>query len=161
MTKILDIMPAVAVFSLLWVAIFSICQYSVYAQDPCASYSVLSDESRSVLKTGSSTYRDYYISGWYRFMGRAGDRILDYPPTTGSGYRCSTSYPGYLYAQHPRGSDGVVSRTVCFASSGSTCWTTTTIQVKNCGNFFVYKLNALTSGSYMRTVGVAKWVSTH
>ena len=152
LTKFLDIMAAVAFFLLFWVVIFSICQHPVYAQDPCTSYSVLNDESRSVLKTSSSLTRDYYISGWYRFMGKAGDKMLDYPPTYGPGYRCTTIYPGYLSGQHPRGSDGVVYRTVCFISSGSTCWTSTTIQIKNCGDYFVYKLNALTS-SYLRYCG--------
>jgi len=79
--------------------------------------------------------------------------MLDYPPRYGPGYRCTTIYPGYLSGQHPRGSDGVVSRTVCFMSSGSKCWTSTTIQVKNCGNYFVYKLNRLTSSYYMRYCG--------
>ena len=146
-------MAAVTLLLLSWVGIFSIFQCPVYAQDPCTSYSVLNDESRSVLKTSSSNTRDYYISGWYRFMGKAGDKMLDYPPTYGPGYRCNTYLPGYLSGQHPRGSDGVVSRTVCFASSGSKCWTSTTIQVKNCGNYFVYKLNRLTSSYYMRYCG--------
>ena len=79
--------------------------------------------------------------------------MLDYPPTSGSGYRCTANMPGYLSGHHPRGSEGVVSRTVCFVHSGNTCWATTTIQVKNCGSYFVYKLNALTSGNYLRYCG--------
>ena len=147
-------MAAVTLLLLFWVVMFSICQYPVCAQNPCTSYSVLNDESRSVLKTSSSITRDYYISGWYRFMGKAGDRMVDYPPTTASGNRCAAFMPGYLSGKHPRGSDGIVSRTVCFAYSASPCWTSTAIQVKNCGNYFVYKLNRLTNSRYyMRYCG--------
>ena len=151
------IMAAIPVVMLFWSAVLSLVQYSysnpsMPPMDPCYFYSVLNDESRSVLKTSSSYTRDT-ISGWYRFMGRAGDSMLDYVPTTGSGYRCTANMPGYLSGQHPRGSDGVVSRTVCFAYSGYTCYTSTRIQVKNCGNYFVYNLNALTNSNYMRYCG--------
>ena len=144
---------APAVYMLFFGVICGISHCPVCAQDPCASYSVLNDESRSVLKMSSSYTLDNYISGWHRFMGKAGDKMLDYPPTPGQGHRCAANVPGYLSGQHPRGSDGVVSRTVCFVYSGNTCWSPTTIQVKNCGNYFVYNLNALTSGSYMRYCG--------
>jgi len=146
-------MTAVSVCLLFFGVIYFTFLSPVCAQDPCTSYSVLNDESRSVLKTSSSYTWDYYISGWYRFMGKAGDKMLDYPPTAGSGHRCTANVPGYLSGQHPRGSDGVVSRTVCFVFSGNTCWTSTTIQVKNCGNHFVYRLNALTSSYYLRYCG--------
>ena len=147
-------MATVSFVLLLWMASFCFVPYHVWAQDPCSSYSVLSDESRSVFKVSTSSYtRDEYISGWYRFMGKAGDSMLDYVPSTGGYYRCTAIVPGYLSGQHPKGSEGIVSRTVCFVSGGSTCRWTTTIQVKNCGNYYVYKLNALTSNYYLRYCG--------
>ena len=146
-------MAAVSFILQVLVATFCTMQYHVWAQDPCSSYSVLSDESRSAFVKSSGYTWDRYLNGWYRFMGKAGDSMLDYAPSRGSYYRCSAYSPGYLSGQHPKGSEGIVSRTVCFVYGGSTCKWTTTIQVKNCGNYYVYKLNALTSNYYLRYCG--------
>ena len=138
---------------LLWSTVLSLVRYHVWAQDPCASYNVLSDESRSILKYSSLAASDYQIgTGWYRFMGKAGDKMLDYVPTgttaISSKYRCGALMLGYLTGQHPKGSEGIVNRKVCIAYSGSNCWTSRTIQVKNCGNYFVYKLQPVYSWSW-------------
>ena len=148
-------MAAVPVLLLFGSATLSLVQYSVRAQDPCTSYSVLTDASRSVLKEnlysiGSSDN----MNGWYRFMSGAGDSILDYIPKTRIGYyRCSAKMPGYLSGQHPRGSEGIVTRSVCFVHNGNTCFRSTSIQVKNCGNYYVYRLYALRNDFIMRYCG--------
>ena len=121
--------------------------------DPCMRYGRLNDESRSVFKTTPSSYtRDDTLNGWYRFMGPAGDRMLDYVPKYGD-YRCNARFPGYLDGQHPSRSEGTVSRTVCFVYQTNTCYQSQTIQVKNCGEYFVYKLHPLTSSNYLRYCG--------
>lgn len=118
------------------------------AADPCNSYNVLAGESRSVLKTSYSTTKDV-ISGWYRFMGKAGDKMLDYDPKWQYGpYRCAAQAQGYLSGSHPRGSAGITTKSVCFRKSGNPCWKSVSIKVKNCGNYFVYELVSLNSLSY-------------
>ena len=74
---------------------------------------------------------------WYRFMGLAGDRM---PETCVSSYHCGTHAPGWLRGGHPDVSEGVVSRTVCFTWRNKCCSWRSTILVRNCGNFYVYKL---------------------
>ena len=137
---------------LLWSAIFSLALYHAWAQDPCSAHNVLNDESRSILVYSSRGPTDNTRSGWHRFMGKAGDKMLDYVPTGITGlngkYRCGATMPGYLVGQHPKGSEGIVDRTVCFPYSGSNCWASRAIQVKNCGNYFVYKLNGSPNGYY-------------
>ena len=148
-------MAAVPVLLLFWSAALSLVHYSVRAQDPCTSYSTLTDASRSVLTEGYYLgYNSDRMSGWYRFMSGAGDSMLDYVPTMRSGYyRCSAQMAGYLSGQHPRGSEGIVARTVCFAYNGYSCFRSTNIQVKNCGNYFVYNLKALSTDYVLRYCG--------
>ena len=142
---------------LLWSAIFSLALYHAWAQDPCSAHNVLNDESRSILEYSSLHSSDSARSGWYRFMGKAGDKMLDYAPTGITGlngkYRCGATMTGYLVGQHPKGSEGTVDRTVCFAYSGSNCLRSGTIQVKNCGNYFVYKLSGTPSAYNSRYCG--------
>ena len=147
-------MAAAPFLLLLWTTALGLVEYHVWAQDPCSSYTSINDWTRSVFEEGASQYGDTGLNGWYRFIGRSGDSMLDYLPTTSSRYyRCNAEKPGYLLGQHPKGSEGIVSRTVCFIYSGSNCWWSTTIKVKNCGNFFVYKLHPLNSYSSLRYCG--------
>ena len=133
--------------------ILSTFQNPIHAQDPCLTYQILNDESRSVFKTNPSSYlRDDTLTGWYRFMDQAGDRMLDYVPKYTS-YRCTAYLPGYLTGQYPSRSEGIVSRKVCFVFQTNPCYRSKTIQVKNCGEYFVYKLYPLTSNNYLRYCG--------
>jgi len=70
-------------------------------------------------------------------MGMAGDRM---PETCVSSYHCGTHAPGWLRGGHPDVSEGVVSRTVCFTWRNNCCSWRSTILVRNCGDFYVYKL---------------------
>ncbi|XP_078357600.1 uncharacterized protein LOC144642507 isoform X1 [Oculina patagonica] len=76
-------------------------------------------------------------TGWYRFLGPAGDRM---PGTCVPSYRCGTHAAGWLRGGHPTVRDGVVSRTVCYHWANNCCWRSNNIQVRNCGYFFVYRL---------------------
>ena len=119
------------------------------ATDPCSSYTNLNDYTRSVFsKVG--LYHDH-LSGWYRFTGRSGEKMLDYEPKSSSSvYRCGADVQGYLSGKHPRGSEGIVDRTVCFTYAGNKCWTSETIKVKNCGSYFVYKLHSPSTRFFLR-----------
>lgn len=70
-------------------------------------------------------------------MGLAGDRM---PDTCVPSYHCGTHAPGWLRGVHPEVSEGVVSRTVCFTWCNKCCRWRSRILVRNCGDFYVYKL---------------------
>ena len=56
---------------------------------------------------------------------------------------CGTDAPGWLNESHPAVADGVVRGKVCFAYSNSCCHYSTYIGIRNCGEFYVYKLERL------------------
>ena len=114
------------------------------AGDGCQNYIVLSDPTRAVsyIHDGARTQCDNNLpTNWYRFMGQAGDRMLDYCyPYNGVQYPCQTHAGGWLNGQHPRVHDGEVTRTVCYSWSGGCCVWSNYVTVKSCGNFYVYRL---------------------
>ena len=57
-----------------------------------------------------------------------------------SAYRCGTDWPGWLDDTHPTVDDGEVLRKVCFSDRATGCKYSTHIFVKNCGFYFIYKL---------------------
>ena len=108
----------------------------------CSNYTVNSEEDRSVsFPRGQSTYKcdrgGALVPGWYRFNGTAGFEI---PSSCVAKSMCNTDATGWLNGTHPTLEEGVVSRTVCFHWSSNCCNWSVTIQVRNCGLFFVYKL---------------------
>uniref|UniRef100_A0A8C7WV31 UMOD/GP2/OIT3-like D8C domain-containing protein n=1 Tax=Oryzias sinensis TaxID=183150 RepID=A0A8C7WV31_9TELE len=113
--------------------------------DPCNNYTVLNDDWRSVNNTDNSILhcdRDINWNGWYRmFLGGNSAQI---PETCVPEYRCGTRAPLWINGSHPTQSEGIVSRPVCNAWSGSCCYfPTNTIKVKLCsGSYYVYKLGA-------------------
>lgn len=112
--------------------------------DVCNNYKVLSGGDRaqgSVKKGNISCERDRgdVITGWYRFQGAAGDRILDKCVPEG---HCSAPAPGWMRGNHPTVAEGVVTREVCFRFSTDCCFGRNNITVKNCGGYFVYMLES-------------------
>lgn len=88
--------------------------------------------------------------GWFRFLGAAG-KVM--PTKCISWKSCGTLRPGWLNGGHPRMEDGKVSRKVNFRSIDNCAFKTTTIQVRNCGSFFVYYLHNAPSGGCHRYCG--------
>ena len=132
---------------------------SIWAQSECISYQVLSEQSRSINYVVNDESvgcdRDLNLNGWYRFMGMAGDRMIDYPVSQSYGrypYRCGTHAVGWLSSSHPTVGDGRVQRTVCFTWLGNACHWSTSIMVTNCGGFFVYHLTG-TPQCYLKFCG--------
>ncbi|XP_067056311.1 uncharacterized protein [Acropora muricata] len=74
---------------------------------------------------------------WYRFTGLAGNRMPDKCVPV---QRCGTLAPGWLQGGHPSVHAGVVSRMVCFSWGRDCCTWRSRISVRNCGDFYVYKL---------------------
>ena len=113
--------------------------------DGCKYYQVLSDQSRSVAYHDWSSFRcDKELFGWYRFMGQAGNRMLTFCPAgQQSHYKCGSFYQGWLQGSHPGQNDGTVMKTVCFSPHSSChCSYSKKIYVRNCGEFYVYWLDA-------------------
>ena len=116
----------------------------------CLSYSVLSEANRAVTYVHNDPVLcDRYLqSGWYRFTGAAGNRILDAcQADRGNVYRCQTHAAGWLNGTHPLIIDGEVSRTVCFSWKLSCCQWTKAIKIRNCGGFYVYYLEKVSACS--------------
>uniref|UniRef100_A0A3P9PFG5 UMOD/GP2/OIT3-like D8C domain-containing protein n=1 Tax=Poecilia reticulata TaxID=8081 RepID=A0A3P9PFG5_POERE len=110
--------------------------------DPCEHYSVVEDDWRSTNNTSTDIHCDQDIEwrGWYRmFLEQNSARI---PERCIAERRCGTHAPLWITEPHPGVLDGIVSRTVCSAWSGSCCYFSThTVYVKLChGNYYVYKL---------------------
>ena len=75
--------------------------------------------------------------GWYRFVGAAGTKM---PTTRVPAYRCGTHWSGWLNGSHPTVEDGEVLRAVCFSDRFTGCKYSKVTIVKNCGSYFIYKL---------------------
>ena len=92
---------------------------------------------------------------WYRFVGAAGNQIAESEVPT---WHCGTHAPGWLNGTHPSEADGAVDRQVCFHWTGGNCQWSKNIQVRNCGDFYVYKL-VKPPGCSMRYCGeqAGKW----
>ena len=116
---------------------------------PCsaAKHKVLSNEQRmiSVRQEKGQDPRQYNyrcdcdLDGWYRFADSIGGQMNDYCIPVG--WRCGTAYAGWLSGFHPITVGRPVSREVKFAG-GNSCDATDskTIQILNCGDFYVYHL---------------------
>ena len=126
------------------------CYFCYCFSSECQNYTRLNSADRKI------TYTTYHGScdrgmthGWYRFEGAAGKRMASSCPPT---LRCGTFVTGWLTGRHPIVSDRQVSRTVCFRHYRRCCQWSTTIQVRNCGSFYVYYLTG-TPGCVFRFCG--------
>ena len=75
---------------------------------------------------------------WYRMTGDSGDQI---PEICVPMRRCGTHAPGWLDGKHPSVKEGDVIRQVCYHWSDNCCNWKNDINVRNCGDFYVYKLD--------------------
>ncbi|XP_066270970.1 uncharacterized protein [Branchiostoma lanceolatum] len=111
--------------------------------DPCNSYIVLNEASRSILHVNIGNLDNCDIGfneEWYRFMEPAGIAMFTAVPP--SLFRCGADFPTWINGTHPAVSDGVVSRQACvFFSGDDICPFETTIHVKACSaGHYVYQL---------------------
>ncbi len=110
----------------------------------CLDYREFEGASRNILNAQDEpricdleSRGDGFVPGRYRFTGAHGDQILDSPADR---YRCGTNSPGWMVGAHPSVAEGVVSRTVCFAWTDTDCNREAEIQVRNCGDYYLYDL---------------------
>ena len=122
-----------------------------FALSECQNYGTLNSANRKITYTIYHGYCDSSIGpGWFRFDGAAGKRMASSCPPT---HRCGTAAPGWLSGGHPSVADGQVSRTVCFPWTGSCCYWSINIQVRNCGSYHVYYLSGTPNGCDLRYCG--------
>ena len=105
----------------------------------CSSYILNNETDRGVLasQVGSIKCDWGLVTGWYRFNSTAGTRM---PTTCVSRYKCNTHATGWLNGTHPIPQEGIVNRRLCFHWNSNCCNWDTTIKVRNCGLFYVYRL---------------------
>ena len=123
----------------------------------CFTYTFLneSDKARTLRNTSWawSPLFDLKLDGWYLFGGDAGDQMAD----SCVPYRhWRAQRPGWLNGSHPTVANGAVNRIVCFSSFSDCCQFSTSITVRNCGGFFVYKL---TSATVCVSISIARYCS--
>lgn len=106
----------------------------------CISYKTLDTADRNVSTPYHGLCDSYLATKWYRFTGDDGFSYLPESCPQPQQFICGTSKPGWLNGIHPTPAEGIATRTVCYSDNGGCCIYSNTIQVKNCGNFFVYKL---------------------
>ena len=115
----------------------------------CQTYQTLTSSKRKATWSSTSVECDSSKSGWYRFTEGAGTKM---PTTCVPMHRCNTHATGWLNGNHPTVADGQVTRQVCFHWSSDCCLWSTNIQVRNCGEYFVYLLSG-TPGCSLRYCG--------
>ena len=106
----------------------------------CQSYQNLTDGNRKITYSSVNVTCDYDVltPGWYRFEGAAGTKMAtSCVPTS----HCGTHAPGWLNGAHPTVADGQVTRQACFHYFSDCCEWSINIQVRNCGDYFVYYIN--------------------
>ena len=128
------------------------CKSEVVQAPECQNYATLTESNRHVNfndGNGGVEICDSGLNGWHRFTGGAGTRM---PTSCPSKFSCGTDAPGWMQGSHPSVNDGAVSRTVCYHWDSSCCKWSNTIQVRNCGDFYVFKLNG-TPACHLRYCG--------
>ena len=81
---------------------------------------------------------DWRGPNWYRVVSPAGSKI---PETDVEPRHCNTFATGWLNGTHPSIPHEVVSRTICFHTTGDSCDYTTDVKIRNCGEYFLYYLS--------------------
>ena len=80
------------------------------------------------------------ITGWYKMEGPAGTKL---PEEIIPFEHCGTDYPGWLNGDHPTTLNETVDREVCFNNGSVSCYFKTQIQIRNCGDFYLYNFDEM------------------
>ena len=127
-------------FNLHWNFLQSLPSNSIKTKTPL--YIALNAWDRSVHSTRERKCDDNLKTGWYRFQDQAGRQLPTICPPV---HRCNTDLTGWMNGNHPNVEDGIVKRQVCFHGYSNCCHRTTTIDVRNCGAYFVYRLTKVSN----------------
>ncbi|XP_068711555.1 uncharacterized protein [Montipora foliosa] len=126
-------------------ASYTVTSYKETVSNECSNYKFLNESNRAMTYVNRSIGNmcDSALSGWYRFSGEAGTQMADSCPKI---YHCTTDSPGWLDGTHPTVAEGIVQRKVCFFQQlfvSNCCEFSKDISVRNCGAFYVYRLDPL------------------
>ena len=114
-----------------------VCNFIQLEPVECTTYQTIQSDGRKTTD-GSNTGCDNTLGpAWFRFVGNGGTKM---PTACLSANHCGTHAPGWLNGVHPTVGEGQVTRQVCF-SWESCCQWSINIQVRNCGDFFVYYID--------------------
>ena len=101
----------------------------------CLNYtSITNDNERKKTYVTTTAQCDNNLLGWHRFEAATGTKM---PTSCVPQNRCNTHASGWLNGTHPTIADGLVTRQVCFSHSNCCRWSLN-IQVRNCGDFYIY-----------------------
>ena len=127
-------------FIIITIAIIHLLKFPlcIFFRLECQNYKVLNTKGRKSSFKSNSAFCDDGKYGWYRFKGRAGTKMAGTCVPAG---RCNTKAQGWLEGAHPGVRDGQITRKVCFNYDSNCCHWSVDIQVRNCGDFFVYLLS--------------------
>ena len=109
----------------------------IFPVDVCRHYQTLTDAKRKYDYVTVNPECDETHSGWYRFQGAAGTKLVTKCPPKN---RCDADFPAWLSEDHPTVAEGAVKREVCIHRFEKCCDVSFNIDVKNCGSYYVYKL---------------------
>jgi len=82
-----------------------ICVFSLVDGCHWQNYKNLSDAERKYDYITKDAKCDNTLSGWYRFRGAAGTKMVTTCPPM---YRCDADYPAWLNESHPTVAEGTV-----------------------------------------------------
>ncbi|XP_078382719.1 pancreatic secretory granule membrane major glycoprotein GP2-like [Oculina patagonica] len=105
--------------------------------EECYNYQALIDGDRKTTYGPSRGCDRFLGPAWFRFLGDAGTKM---PTTCVPNSRCGTHASGWLNATHPTVEEDQVTRPVCFSYANCCQWAIN-IQVRNCGDYFVYRFS--------------------
>ena len=83
------------------------------------------------------TSPDWNGPGWYKMDETIGTQI---PEEVVDPHSCGTDASGYLNGTHPSTVGELKDVNVCFSFNHNSCADNNTIQVANCGSFYLYNL---------------------
>ena len=113
-----------------------ICIFSLVDVCHWKNYNNLTDAKRRYDYVTKRAQCGHALNGWYRFQGAASTKMVNECPPKD---RCDAGFPIWLHGVHPTVAQGIVTILGCIRKRRC-CADAVSIQVKNCGSYYIYKL---------------------